>query len=159
MIEQIIEDWLVDTEKQLFDNYIKLGLKASGKWGESLEHTQENTGTNYKATIKANKYAYQLEHGRLATAPDKRGRLYGIMQRWIADKGITPRDPKMSIKTLAWIFARKIDLEGITVPNQFNAGGLISNIITEKQINKLTENIATIISTNAKSSIIKTFKK
>jgi hypothetical protein len=159
MINEIVENWLVDTEKQLFDNYIKLGLKASGSWGDSLEHKSVVNEKYIKASVLANKYAYWLENGRKPTAPEKRGRLYGIIKQWIEDKGIQPDDPKMSKKTLAWLIARKIDFEGIKVPNQYNSGGLVSDVITEKHILNLSDSIKGVISLNFKSSIIEKFKK
>jgi hypothetical protein len=67
--------------------------------------------------------------------------LQEIILEWINVKGITPKDASMTKEQLSWIFSRNIHMNGIKVPNQYNAGGVISNVITDAWIAELFRRI------------------
>jgi hypothetical protein len=157
MLETIVKDWLKETQTALIENYDRLGLRASGAWAESVESNYSVTASRVNAIIQANKYAYWLEHGRGETAPEKRGKLGGIILQWIEDKGITPEEGTTK-ESLAFLIARKIDNEGIKVPNKYNKGGLVSDIITDARINKLSQGVLGVAAAFISSNILKALK-
>ena len=69
-----------------------------------------------------------------------------FIKDWVNRKGL-------SINPFA--IAYKIAREGIKVPNHYNPGNLISDVITNERIEKLSNSISNIIVTNLKSDVIK----
>ena len=69
-----------------------------------------------------------------------------ILKEWVKRK---------SISANPFAVAYKIAREGITVPNKYNKGNLVSDVITKERINKLLKNINNAIITNLKSDVIK----
>jgi hypothetical protein len=158
MIEQIVDKWLKDTKKDLFKNYIKLGLKASGDWGKSLETKSEVTNTSIKAKILANDYTVYLEDGR----NKNKNQSEKALKAWVGWAGSTflddwVRDKRVNISpyAVAWKIAR----EGWKVPNKFNRGGLVSDIITPERIKELTDQIVQFKVQEVRSDVVKTFRK
>jgi hypothetical protein len=158
MIEQIVDKWLKDTKKDLFKNYIKLGLKASGDWGKSLETQSEVTNTSIKAKILANDYTVYLEDGR----NKNKNQSEKALKAWVGWAGSTflddwVRDKRVNISpyAVAWKIAR----EGWKVPNKFNRGGLVSDIITPERIKELTDQIVQFKVQEVRSDVVKTFRK
>lgn len=81
-------------------------------------------------------------------------RLYGIILRWVEQKGIQVENKK----SFAYLVARKIDRDGVKVPNQFNSGGLVSNVITDEKILGFTKRLTTYFLESARSEVIKTWQ-
>lgn len=128
--EQIIKEWCEQIKTELIAKYNALGLKASGNYERSL--TSENTDKH--VTILAPRYAEMMEIGRKpGTAPPR-----SAIEQWIDDKKLKFDIPKAS---LAYLIQRKIKRDGIRVPNRFNAGGVISTVITEDRINELINSL------------------
>lgn len=124
--DQIIKEWLEELRVDLIAKYNELGLKASGNYEKELK--AENT--DKKAVMIAPRYAEMMEIGRRpGTAPPR-----SAIEKWIDDKGLKYDIPKSS---LAFLIQRKIKRDGIKVPNKYNAGGVISSVITEDRINAL----------------------
>jgi len=154
MIEDIVNKWLIDTKKDLFNNYIKLGLKASGDWGNSLESKSEVTSTTINAKILANDYTEQLENGRQPNknqSPEALKAWVGwagstFLDKWVKDKGIN-----VNPYAVAWKIAR----EGWKVPNRYNKGGLVSDVITNDKIKELTSQLLLFKVDQIKSDVIK----
>jgi hypothetical protein len=127
---EIINEWMVRLKADLIAEYNRLGLKSSGGFADSL--TPFNT--DKRAIMFGARYSFQMENGRLAgTWPPRKA-----IEDWIDKKKIVSNIPKSS---LAFLIQRKIFREGIKVPNKFNKGGVISNVITEARIDELVNRL------------------
>lgn len=127
--------WLSELKADLIKAYKSSGLEASGEFEKQLEAV----ATNDKAILYGAYHSQFMELGRRKTekGPAKgEGKLTDIILKWIDDKRITPK-PGTTKKALAFLIARKIHKEGIKVPNKYNAGGVISKVITEERISEL----------------------
>ncbi len=157
MIGQIIDKWLEDTKKDLFKNYKKLGLKASGDWGKSLEPKSEVTNTSINAKILANDYTTYLENGRNRNQNQSEKALkawVGWAGSTFLDKWVKDKRTNVNPYAVAWKIAR----EGWKVPNKFNKGGLVSDVVTDKRIKTLVDELITFKVSDIKSDVIRTFK-
>jgi len=156
--ESIISDWLVDTESALIDNYNKLGLRASGSWAESLESFQEGgVSQGVRLGIKGKDYTEYIENGRRPnkdTDPKALKAWVGwagstFLKDWVRDKGIAANP-----YAVAW----KIALKGWSVPNNYNAGGLVSDVLADGRMRDLNKQLSISIISEAKSKIINSLK-
>ncbi len=118
----IYTQYLESFKEDLITNYDKLGLRASGKFAKSLEYE-----------IKGNKLimfgAYHsifMENGRGAGGfPPLKS-----IEEWIETKRGLPAIFVERKKQFAYIIARKIANEGIKVPNKYNEGNVVSDVVT-----------------------------
>ena len=115
--------------------YKSMNLQASGNFERGL--TVEDYGNGVRLT--APHYVYQMEQGRSAgKAPP-----LAAIKRWIADKN---KNAGTDIpEEAAYAIMLKIKQEGISVPNKFNAGGVVSSILTPELLSRLTEEINQIV--------------
>jgi len=120
--EQILDEELNLIVIDLKAKHIQLGMKASGRWVESLSVETSKS----KGIIFGEDYTEFLVDGR------KPGKFPPIdkIKQWIIDKGI---QSDISINSLAFLIARKISREGT---EYFKQGGtdLIDAVITPKRI-------------------------
>lgn len=143
----ILKEWLEQLRQDLIKEYDKLGLRASGNYEQSL--TAFNT--DKRAIIYGARYSYQMQNGRLAgTYPPRKA-----IEDWIDAKNLKYDIPKSS---LAFLIQRKIYREGIKVPNKYNKGGVISNVITEERINQLIDKLKFVNLEQVSSQIIEILK-
>jgi hypothetical protein len=56
------------------------------------------------------------------------------------------------------LIQRKIGTEGIKVPNKYNAGGLVTDVLTNERINDLIKNVGNAILAKQKSDILTSLK-
>jgi hypothetical protein len=97
VLEGIAEDMIRDQQAK--------HMRASGASASSFEiKTTETDGQLFAAS-----HWYWQIHGR-KPGPFKNG--IAVMLDWIKRKGITPKDTKTTLRQLAYLFARKISLEG-----------------------------------------------
>ena len=129
--EQILAMEFESLKMDLITVYDQKGMRASGKFAESLEvKIAKNVGTLIGA-----KYSQQLETGRRAGGfpPIK------AIEQWIYDKGLSSRiDDSINVSSLAFLIARKIAREG------WNRGGdleLISTVVTEERIAEIIKKV------------------
>lgn len=146
-----VQEWLNETTTALVDNYNKLGLRASGEWEKSLKGTHEETDTGIKVIICGAKYTEQLSIGR---KPGKMPPRQVILD-WIREKNI---QSELKPQTLAYLIQRKIGTEGIKVPNKYNRGGLITDVLTNERINDLIKNVGNVILAKQTSEILTSLK-
>ncbi len=155
-IKEKIDTWLDEAKQDLIRNYNQMGLRASGQWERELEPRTKIEQDRYHAIMLGMDYTYYLEKGR---GPTKGGggrkgpSLYFMIRKWIDDKGIVADG--ISRNSLAYLITRKIHTQGIKVPNQFNKGGLVNNVITRQRINELAKDLSLIYIEDIKSSILK----
>lgn len=146
--KEIIDNWLKGVRDDLVKEYNSLGLKSSGNWEKSLT----TFSTDTRAIIYGAKYTYQMENGR---KPGKYPPRQAI-EDWIDAKGLRYDIPKSS---LAFLIQRKIATQGIKVPNKYNAGGVISKVITTDRINQLMDQIKLMNVLQVSSEIIDIIKE
>jgi hypothetical protein len=133
---EIIDKWLNDAKDDLESNYIRLGLKASGNWAKQLEIFSNETNLGYEIGIKGERYTGAIEYGRNANTnqtPEGLRKFAGwagstFIAKWVKDKGLNLNP---------YAVAYNIGKYGWRVPNVNNAGGLISDVITQDRINDL----------------------
>ena len=129
--EEIINKWLSEVKSDLIDNYYRLKLKASGNWPNQLKEDLIIGKDKYNAIIWGEKYTGAIEYGRL---PNKNQDSKSIMaftgwagstfiKKWVKDKGLNLNP---------YAVAYKIAKEGWKVPNRFNEGGLVSDVMDKK---------------------------
>jgi hypothetical protein len=155
--QSIVNSWLADRQKELIQNYDALGLRASGNWANQLEVKPATTGPDIKAGILGADYTEQLENGRRPNQNSSEEAIKAwvgwagntIIKQWVEDKGL-------DISPFA--VAYKIAREGWKVPNKFNAGGLVSDVITDQKLNELNRELSIFYVAEIKSAIIKKFK-
>lgn len=133
MSSQILSSEFEALKKDLITAYDAKGMRASGKFAESLEVKVK--GLN--AQLWGEDYAQQLETGR------KAGRFPPIdaIKQWIQDKGIAARiQGEITVSALAFLIARKIAQQGW---KRENYGGveLISEVITDERIQKIINEV------------------
>ena len=132
----------------LIKAYDAKGMRASGKWADSLE--VESSPLN--GVITGLNYSQQLETGRRA------GKFPPIssIEDWIRQKGITPIE--ISISSLAFLIARKIAREGW---NREGFGGveLISEVVTDARIQSIINKVGEVTLVEFTTDIIKMIKE
>lgn len=154
--QEVINGWLDETQKGLIDNYYRLKLKASGNWPNQLEQFQKETGKGYEIGIKGEKYTGAIEFGRL---PNKNQSTEAI-KKWVGWAGSTfikkwGKDKGIDINPFA--VAYKIAKQGWRVPNRYNAGGLVDDVVKE-QIPKLQKDLTFAKVNEIKTDLINTLK-
>ena len=154
-VQEKINIWLNDSKLALIQSYDSKNLRASGNWPNELEGKSEIGLTNYKVQMLGSAYTGVLENGRKPNANQSNIKAWvgwagsTFLKDWVQRKGINA-----SPYAVAYKIARK----GITVPNQFNPGGLVSDVFKIERINKLISDIGFVILTDLRSDVIKQFK-
>jgi len=121
---QIVNAYLEQTKKDLVTSYLEKGLKASGKYEKGLSSSVEDTGHSIKAVIESEHHVWFMEEGRKPNkkqTPQQARSLGKILEQWVKDKGIS-----VNPYAAAW----KIVREGIQVPNQYNPGDVVEDVVT-----------------------------
>ncbi|QIG65088.1 hypothetical protein SJC12_7 [Bacteroides phage SJC12] len=129
-------------KKEIFESYISKGLVASGEFGRGLKVNDLGN----RVTITAPAHVYQMELGRKAgTFPP-----VSAIKKWIQDKNRTAGTniPEEAAFAIAYVIKR----DGIKVPNKHNPGTVVSDVLNEQRIKRLTTDFYKII--NAKISNI-----
>jgi hypothetical protein len=137
VLEGIAEDMIRDQQRKK--------MRASGESAESfvIDATEEG------GTLKGSAHWYYQINGR-GPGPFKNG--IKTMMEWIQDKGIRPRDGKTSIKSLAFLFGRKIKEQGNDIYLGKRLGIDFVNIVLKwKQIGK--ERIKDLVRENIKQQL------
>lgn len=130
---QILSTEFEALKNDLIAKYDELGMRASGKWAESLSVELNENG----AQILQESYGEQLEFGR---KPGKQPPSKAIEQ-WLIAKGIAARLEKdITISSLAYLIARKIGREGWK-REQHGGINLISSVVTPERIQSIIDKI------------------
>ena len=128
--QQILQQEFDSLAREMKLKHIQLGMKASGRWIESIEVV----ATPVSGTILGEHYTEFLVDGR---GPGKYPPI-DVIRKWILDKGVRVRD--ISINSLAFLIARKIHKEGT---KYFKQGGtdLIDAVITPQRIQRIIDRV------------------
>ena len=122
-------------KQEIFESYISKGLVASGEFGRELKVNDLGN----RVTITAPKHTIQMEQGRKAGAFPP----VSAIKKWIQDKNRTAGTdiPEEAAYAIAYVIKR----DGIKVPNKYNGGGVVSDVINPERVKRLTLDINKII--------------
>ena len=149
------DKWLASTITALIRKYDDMGLRASGKYAESLTPFTEFREGGFKIGVRAAKHSLYMERGIVAQSnpsPDKAKQLYPVILQWIKDKGLGFDN------SAAFRIALSIVYKGVKVPNRYNKGDVVSSVITRNRIDDLLKSVGLVLREDIKSSVIKEFK-
>jgi hypothetical protein len=140
MSSQVLSREFEALKTDLIQAYDAKGMRASGKFADSLEVRVDGL----KAQLWGESYAQQLESGRRpdgsGTGPQWQNPTEDIIQ-WIKDKGIANRiEGEISISSLAFLILRKIRSEGWK-REQHGGVELISEVVTEQRMQKIIDEV------------------
>lgn len=120
---------------EIVANYYRMKLNASGEFAEKTQVIEDGGGVK----IVAPSYIYQMEDGRKpGTMPP-----VSVIKKWIRDKNANAGTDIP--ESAAWAIAYVIKRDGITVPNDYNAGGVASSILNPEMIKRVTVEINRIV--------------
>ncbi|MFC5046308.1 hypothetical protein ACFSTE_13275 [Aquimarina hainanensis] len=152
--EEIYNKYLESLRVKIIAKYDELGLRASGKFERGLE--KEIKGDTL--TMWSEKHAIFMEHGRSSGGFP----VVSEIEEWIEVKDSLPIEFKENKRRFAFIIARKIAREGITVPNTYNKGEVISSVVKDflaDDLRKMIEELGDIYSRKAQSDVVELFKQ
>ena len=144
--------YLKQTRDDLVKSYISKGLRASGRYEKGLKIHVEDTGRILKGYIESEGHVWHMEKGRKPNREQtaKQARSLGhILEQWVKDKGIS-----VNPYAAAW----KIVREGIQVPNKFNAGHVVTEVITDEWYDTFIKKLSNWHIQVVKSEVNKMFK-
>lgn len=120
---------------EIVANYYRMKLNASGEFAEKTQVVEDGGGVK----IVAPSYIYQMEDGRRpGTMPP-----VSVIKKWIRDKNANAGTDIP--ESAAWAIAYAIKRDGITVPNDYNAGGVASSILNPEMVKRLTIEVNRIV--------------
>lgn len=152
MITDLIEKYYDQTIRNLIASYESKGLRASGSYARNLRSVVMESGTKINAKITGPIQSYFMERGRGPNRIQSIGmvRFLGkILEQWVADKGI---------QVNPYAAAHKIVYSGIRVPNTYNPGGVISDIINDDWFDELFKILRFDVVESIKSDVLEHFK-
>src|SRR5690554_376832 len=153
---EIIKDLVEGVQGDLIAGYDRHGLRASGSFARSLEPVITERPHGYNIKMKAARHSYFMENGRRPNAeksPAAAKRLYSIIKQWVQDKGL-PFDNRR-----VFAICLKIVYKGIRVPNRYNPGGVMSEVVTEQRMRQLVRSLGRNILMEFQSFVIKDLKQ
>ncbi len=152
MIADIVKDYADKAMKDLIQSYESKGLRASGRYARELKSIVTRSGTKTNLKITGPIEAYFMEHGRGPNRVPSHQAVKNMgwyLQQWVEDKGIDVNP---------YAAAHKIVYSGIQVPNRYNPGGVISDVINDDWFVELNKLIGLDIITDIRSDVLKQFK-
>ena len=105
-------------------SYESKGIKASGKWGESLATFINGDSVGVTAEFNS---SIMISKGRKAGSYSN----IDALKEWIRVKEGLPQAFKNNPDKFAFIIARKHFLEGVKIPNKHNKGNVLSEPLDE----------------------------
>ena len=150
-----INEWMGLAQTDLITEYDRQGLRASGRFADELESDIKKNGTRYIVRMMGARHSEFMENGRRPNrtkSPEEAKKLYPAILQWIQDKNLNFSNGH------AFAICLKIVYEGITVPNKFNPGGVVSNVVTRNRIDLLLQKIGFTLQDQIKSDTIRRFK-
>jgi hypothetical protein len=153
--KDILTKWTLDREQVLRDNYARKNIKASGKFGESINHTVTDTSTQ----IRGNKYIGGTIYGRKANSdqsPEGLRKWAAGFSKVMGDWAVTKGMPFEAGFAIAYNIAKK----GWTIPNKHgNDGRLLTDTFTTESIDQLKRDIGRLYLTETALITKKQFEK
>jgi len=152
-----IQDWLDQTKDDLITNYNRIGLRASGEWEQQLETRIEDSKSSIHAIILGARHTAIMTSGRSRNKNQSPAALRAFVG-WAGSTFLRQWVQNKSLSINPYAVAYKIAREGISVPNRFNKGTLITDVINENRVKKLYESLKHVIIKDMKSDVIKILK-
>lgn len=149
---EILNTYFDSTIRDLIRVHEEKGLKASGAYERSLVKEITQDGSKTTAKIKGASHVYYLQHGRQPNKNQTAGMakfLGKILEQWVKDKGIN-----VNPYAAAW----KIVREGWQVPNRFNPGGVVSDVINDSWLHEIVKLLRYDNIKEIRSAVIREFK-
>jgi len=131
MAESSMFNFLNKSITDLKANADRLGLTYTGKYKDELESKIDKSGNTTKYQIWGAEHTNHIINGR---GPNKdksvsaAKKLYPIALEWARTKGPSVQN----VKQFAFRVALKWVYKGIQVPNQYNPGTAVSDVINER---------------------------
>jgi hypothetical protein len=157
MIKEIVNTWLDNIERDLVINYDRLGLRASGEWEQSLEQFTKFEDSMIKIGILGADYTVQLEQGRRPNREQSQDKLKAWVG-WAGSTFLKDWADKKGVNINPYAIAWKIAREGWDVPNQYNTGGLVSDVVNKGRMIDLVRDVSKAMIDEFKSDVIKNIK-
>jgi len=129
--QEIYMKYLERLRLKLIAKYEELGLRASGKYANELEPF---VGNNKLIMYGANHSEY-MEHGREPGKFPPRQ----VISDWIDTKQGLPAIFREKRNQFIYLISRKIAEKGISVPNEFNKGEVVSSVVDDFLANDIQE--------------------
>lgn len=130
---EIIRAELQKIADEAIDLYEASGKKVSGQWPKGIKiESLPNKGVLYS-------YAYLAGRGKTRKGNDGSPTLQQRLLTWIKQRGIKPREPKMTLKSLSYAMAHKIHREG-TNPSRHRA--VFEEVLTPQRIQKIIDKVS-----------------
>lgn len=152
--DEIYMKYLERLRLKLIAKYEEFGLRASGKYADELEpETQGDKLIMYGAF-----HSQFMEHGREPGKFPPRS----VIEEWIDTKSGLPSVFREKRSQFAFLIARKIAKEGITVPNEFNKGQVISSVVDDflaNDIQEMLQELGDIYLVRIKSDVVQILKQ
>jgi len=145
-IAEIVNEFLEQKRDEIRQSYESRNIKASGRFGNSLDVSVTDSKTNITGKLTGSEYSYYVEYGRKPGKWPPRA----TIKQWIEDKNISLKD--ISIDSLAFLIARKIGQKG--TPGY----GIINEAFTPESLSLLGQRIGTQFLSDIKSDVIKKFR-
>ncbi|MBA4155069.1 hypothetical protein [Flavobacterium sp.] len=139
---------------KLVAKYDELGLRASGKYAEELEYKVIGD----RLIMMGSFHSQFMEHGR---EPGKFPPRSAILE-WIETKDSLPNEFREKKDQFAFLIARKIANEGITVPNEYNRGAIISSVVDDflgNDIRDMLDELGIVYLNRIKSDVVQLLKQ
>lgn len=137
--------------KDLQESLRSKGLNASGQTSQSISYNVEETLNKTILSILSNRSIGALQFGRRAGKQPPGD----VIRKWIDDKPIQPQG-SITKDQLAFLIARKIGREGIKVPNRYNPGGAISDVINQNLIDEIFKEVVQASINRLKTATVRT---
>lgn len=126
---------LQNVRTELVAKYDELGLRASGAYERGLEIVS----TPSRIRLESEEHVLAMENGVPAgtVVPPH------VIVKWMRDKQLEYNELKE--EEIAYLICRKIKRKGITVPNDYNRGGVVSGVLTPQRIDQLKKDIGDVL--------------
>ena len=150
--EVIYQKYLERLRLKFIAKYDELGLRASGKFEDSLE----GVASKGSMVMYGAFHSQYMENGR-GTGPADYRKLAPFIREWIEVKQGLPAIFYEKKESMAFAIAHKIASEGITVPNEHNAGKVISEVVNDflgKDIYEMLDELGDVWLSRIKADVI-----
>jgi hypothetical protein len=155
-IKETADKWSKELIDDLNENYLKLGLKASGNWGRELEDRNIVSESRIRIEILGAPYTGALIDGRSPNRNQSDDSIRAFVG-WAGSTWLKDWVEQKGINASPYAIAYKIAREGVKVPNANNPGTLISDVLTEDRIENLLNGVGQVVAVKLTSDIKKLF--
>ena len=140
MAVEVLREELERGTNDIIKDYVRQGMKASGKFAQMVRETIEVSTTHLIGEILGPDYAEYMKRGR---GPGKMPMVERI-ELWLQQKGIRALNRKITQRSLAWAIAKNIAKKGTET---FQKGGsdFVENVFTAKRIEEVFDRVASAL--------------